>query len=130
MNLNDNILNDYTNLSLSYVLPSSFKDGRFINSLLIYLINLQNEFIGFYTDNISDKNYTKPEKIDFENLTVKSCISFSIEKDILHLVFACSNYSLESNKDIVLEYDFMKLQSAISSRYLDDKRYIEPKVDI
>ena len=128
-----NHLNDYESLSLSHVLPSSFKDGRFINALFVDLVNLQNEFIGFYNGNIADITNTMPddlksEKVDFEALTSQNCISFSLEKDILNLTFACSNYSLESNKDIVLEYDFVKLQTAIVSRYLTDKRYIEPKV--
>jgi hypothetical protein len=46
LDINNAILNqnDIAKIPLSYLLPSTFKDGRFIYCIVFYLVNLQNEF--------------------------------------------------------------------------------------
>ena len=122
-------LDDYEQIPLSYLLPSTIKDGRYIYYIIFYLINLQNEFIQFY----SKQNQTvlnSNDKIEIEALNSTNCIGFTINKDILQIVYMHSNYSLGIEQEIDIEYNFAKIQFTISKRFLEDKMLIETNVPL
>ncbi len=134
VDINNTILNqnDISKIPLSYLLPSTFKDGRFIYCIVFYLINLQNEFNQFFIKNSNESNddpYSN-EKINLNSVTQSNCISFSIDKDILQIVYMHSNYSLGASQDINIEYNFNKIQFTISKRFLEDKCLIDSNVNI
>jgi len=134
VDINNTVLNqnDISKIPLSYLLPSTFKDGRFIYCIVFYLINLQNEFNQFFIKNSNESNddpYSN-EKINLNSVTQSNCISFSIDKDILQIVYMHSNYSLGASQDINIEYNFNKIQFTISKRFLEDKCLIDSNVNI
>ena len=120
---------DYKLLPLSYLLPSTYNDGRYIYSLLFFMINTQNEFIEFYQKTQAN-NQAPIEPIELSALTVSNCISFSIEKDLLQIVYMSSNYSYESNSEINLEYDFNKIQLIVIKKFLEEKCPTELNVSV
>ena len=126
----------YTNLSslpLSFLLPNNSKDGIFIYSLIVYLINLQNEFIKFY----SDLKQIKPSQndkitishVEFDNLNINDLIVFSSQKEIQKFVYINSNYSLEAHCETNLEYDFIRIEQFIENKIINDKPFIDIKVN-
>ena len=119
---------DYKLLPLSYLLPSTFNDGRYIYSLLFFMINSQNEFMEFYQKTQANQAHIEP--IELSALTASNCISFTIEKDLLQIVYMSSNYSYESNSEINLQYDFNKIQLIVIKKFLEEKCLIQLNVSI
>ncbi len=116
-------LANYEDLPLSYVLANKFKTGLYIYVLVFYLINLNNQFIKFYND--LTKNDESSNKVGVNQLTPSDCINFSTEKDILQIVFMHSNYSLERANQVNLEFDFVKIQQTIESRFVSNKLFVD-----
>ncbi|CAF0865868.1 unnamed protein product [Brachionus calyciflorus] len=132
LNTNNTLLKEisveeFTELPICYLISSTSNEGLFIYSLMFYLINLQNEFIEFYIGSIREKSirdYTNI--IDLENVTSSDCISFSVDKDLLRLIYIHSNYSLENSKNLNLEFDYAKIQDSIEKRFLMERPLIKP----
>lgn len=126
---NTSLKGPYGSLPLSFLLPNSFHDGRYIYSVVFYLINLQNEFLKSQKNNINQKSMQlNTEEVDIESVTQNDCIMFSIEKDLLQIVYMNSNYSYDCKEEINLEYDFKKIQITIEKRFLEDKSIISTEV--
>ena len=70
------------------------------------------------------------DKIEIEALNSTNCIGFTINKDILQIVYMHSNYSLGIEQEIDIEYNFAKIQFTISKRFLEDKMLIETNVPL
>jgi len=121
---------DFEQIPLSYLLPSTFKQGRYIYCIVFYLIHLQNEFMQFFFKN-KDKNkdLNSIEKVELNALNATNCVSFTIDKDILQIVFMHSNYSLGLEQDINIEYNFNKIQHTIEKRFLEEKCLIDSNVN-
>ena len=123
---------EYRKIPLSYLLPNITKDGVYIYTCVFYLLNLQNEFIAFYKlernlkNPVSQSSSSPTFTVEFDNLTDNDCIAFACDKEILHMCFVNSNYSLENHQqDTALEYDFVKIQQAIERTLLADKLPVE-----
>jgi len=127
-------IEDANNLPLSYLLPSTSGNGRYIYILLYYLSVLQNEMLYHFNQTQNDRlkermaaiGTAQPEEIalksiDIENINKSSCINFKIEKDLLRIIYIHSNYSLVSNKNLNFEYNFAKIQSSIEDKILNNK---------
>lgn len=132
----ESILNntECENVPLSYLLPSTFSDGRYIYSMVFYLISLQNDFMEFFEKNRDNLDWTTvgsdgEEPVELESITVNDCISFTVDKDLLQVVYMNTNYSYET-KEINLEYDFDKIQKTIVNRFLENKSRIQATVSI
>ena len=125
-------------IPLSYLLPSDIKDGRYIHALVVDLIDLQNEILRFYINrknerlternNHADGNEANLvlKEIELNEVKSSSCIKFTIDIDILRIVHMHCNYSLGSPN--VLNIEFLKIQSSIEERILNDKPRINNKV--
>ena len=108
-------------MPLSYLLANASRDGVYLYSVVFYLFNLYNTFL--------QRNMQKLRQTELENLSSNECISFSCDKELLHIAFINSNYSLESRQqDTWLEYDFAKIEQAIESTLLADKAIIDTTV--
>ena len=124
---------DFRQLRLSYLLSNQYNEGRYIYAVIFYLITLQNEFVYFYMRHRLGMPRAEIEKLDknnIENLTPSDCISFVTEKEILQIVFMHSNYSLENQKNVNLEYDFDKIQNSIERKIIHGKPFIDSSVSL
>ena len=123
-------IEDFKELPLSYLMPSNiiYNDGIHIYSLVIYLTNLQNEFLSFYQRNSQLSGAMIKERVELENLVAGDLISLSVEKDLLQIIYTYSNYSLELRQEMNLEFNFDKIQESIESRFLTNKPIIENNV--
>ncbi len=127
---NQDLSGDSESLSVSYLLPSSTNNGRYIYGLVFYLINLQNNFLHFFYNNQNKYTCNKDQVVTIESLTTSDCISFAADKDLLQILYINSNYSYESGEEINLKYDFNKIQMTVTSRFLLDKAIIESDVSL
>ena len=129
-------------IPLSYLLPNFSENGRYIYALIVDLTDLQNEFLRFYINRKTEKFVklnSSTENPDSTKLTLKkielnevkptNCIKFTIDIDILRIVHMHCNYSLGSSKALNIEYNFEKIQSSIEERILNDKSWINNKVN-
>jgi hypothetical protein len=127
-------LEEFESFPLSYLLSNSSGNGVYLYSLVSYLIRLHNDFIEFYLNFKNDISKSKINlesynRVDLENLSINDCINFSVDKEILQIVYTHSNYSLENVQETNLEYNFVKIQQTIDNRFLLDKPLINNKVD-
>lgn len=125
---NMDLLGDPELLPVSYMLPSTNNNGRYIYGLVFYLISLQNSFLHFFYQNQTKYSGNKDQVISLESLTTNDVISFAVDKDLLQILYINSNYSYESGEEINLEYDFNKIQLTVISRFLEDRALIESAV--
>jgi hypothetical protein len=120
-------MEDYKYLPLSYLMPSSSMshNGVHIYTTMLYLISLQNNSLSFYQ---RDQPNVIVERIELENLSPSDLISFTIEKELLQIVYMYSNYSLEFKQETNLEFNYHKIQEVIENRFLANKPFIENSV--
>lgn len=127
-------LEDLESFPLSYLISNSSGNGVYLYSLVSYLIRLHNDFIEFYLNFKNDISKSKINlesfnRVELENLNINDCINFSVDKEILQIVYTHSNYSLENVQETNLEYNFVKIQQTIDNRFFLDKPLINNKVD-
>ena len=61
------LIEDYNELTLSYLLPSLTKNGRYIYAIIVFLTNMNNEFLKLYS-NIKNNNDCRVAEVDLNNL--------------------------------------------------------------
>ena len=114
---------------LSYLLANASRDGVYLYSVVFYLLNLNNTFIQRHMHMKNRQLIDNPlRQTELENVSSNECISFSCDKEILHITFINSNYSLESRQDTTLEYDFAKIEQAIERTLFAEKAIIDTTV--
>ncbi|XP_069619694.1 E3 ubiquitin-protein ligase RNF213 isoform X2 [Ranitomeya imitator] len=105
----------------TYLLPRRQGDGLCATALVSYLIALHNGFIyalGKYTAN--EPKYSVKSS-DVTNLHV---INYEMEKDFVPIILSNCQYTLESGKETLQEFDFSKIQQQIGSRFFQGKPLI------
>ncbi len=89
-------------LPLSFLMSCSSKDDRYIYALVYYLADLQNDFFKFYRNHSSTEHKSKFNlktkndvfKTNCMDIKLFDCIDFTSNRDLLKIVYLCSNYSL------------------------------------
>lgn len=107
----DEILTMDSNFEL--LLPRRQGQGLGATALISYLIALHNGFIHEL------EKFTKIEQkysIKASEIMDIHVISYALEKDIVPIVLSNCQYSLESGKETLQEYDFQKIQHQLTSR--------------
>ena len=120
------IIESYKDLTLSHLLPSLTKNGRYIYTLILFVTNINNEFLRVY--NNMKNNECKIAEIEFNNLNKNNLISFKCEKDILRITYLNCVYSLGIETKLNTEYKFQKIQASIEEKILYKKCFINNKV--
>ena len=137
LNLNENAqktldeirhLESYIELPLATLLSSNSvsNQGVFILSLLVYLLDLNNQLIKFY---LEERNLKEECRIDWQSLSnINELVAFSVDPDLLRIVLMYSNYSLESQQETSLEFNFFRIQESFISRFLSQSPIVEYNV--
>ena len=120
------LIENFKDLTLSHLLPSLTKNGRYIYALLVFLTNINNEFLRLY--NNMQKSEFKISEIELNNLNKNNLISFKCEKDILRITYLNCVYSLGIETKLNTEYKFQKIQTSIEEKILYKKCFINNKV--
>jgi hypothetical protein len=120
------LINNYKDLTLSHLLPSLTKNGRYIYALILFLTNINNEFLQFYSK-MKNSEY-KIFETELNNLNKSNLISFKCEKDILRITYLNCVYSLGIETKLNTEYKFQKIQTSIEEKILYKKCLINNKV--
>ncbi|XP_015765613.1 PREDICTED: E3 ubiquitin-protein ligase RNF213-like [Acropora digitifera] len=111
--------------SIAMLLPST--KGRSICStaLLYFLVNTHDEFLGIYR---SATNQDSPlERISLSEVTMSQLIAYDPERDLLPLVLAHCNYSLEVGQETLVQYDWTALERQFTDRFLKGRPFVEFK---
>ncbi|XP_075712304.1 E3 ubiquitin-protein ligase RNF213 isoform X2 [Rhinoderma darwinii] len=105
----------------TYILPRRQGDGLCATALVSYLITLHNSFI------YALEKYTKNEKkysIKSSDVTNLHVINYEMEKDFVPIILSNCQYTLESGKETLQEFDLLKIQHQIASRFFQGKPLI------
>ncbi|XP_066446475.1 E3 ubiquitin-protein ligase RNF213-like [Eleutherodactylus coqui] len=105
----------------AYLLPRRQGDGLCATALISYLIALHNSFIyalAKYTKN--DQKYS----ITSSEVTNLHVINYEMEKDLVPIILSNCQYTLESGKETLQEFDLGKIQHQIACRFFQGKPLI------
>ncbi|XP_040296683.1 E3 ubiquitin-protein ligase RNF213-like [Bufo bufo] len=103
---------------LSYLLPRRQGDGLCATALVSYLITLHNSFIyGLEKYTTSSQKYS----IRCSEITHLHVITYEMEKDLVPIILSNCQYTLESGKETLQEFDLPKIQHQIASRFFQGK---------
>ncbi|XP_069825251.1 E3 ubiquitin-protein ligase RNF213 [Dendropsophus ebraccatus] len=105
----------------TYLLPRRQGDGLCATALVSYLITLHNSFIYAlekYTNN--EQKYS----IKSSEVTNLHVINYEMEKDFIPIILSNCQYTLESGKETLQEFDLPKIQHQIASRFFQGKPLI------
>ncbi|XP_062574185.1 E3 ubiquitin-protein ligase rnf213-alpha-like [Saccostrea cucullata] len=111
---------------MNVLLPSARGPGVCTLCLLFFLFEKQNDFLQlYYTDK---KLENRMADVLISDITAAHLISYHVERDILPIVIANSNYSFDLNSETSIEYNFQSIERQIIDRFLFTKSSI--KMDI
>ncbi|KAG8579470.1 hypothetical protein GDO81_010907 [Engystomops pustulosus] len=105
----------------TYLLPRRQGDGLCATALVSYLITLHNRFI------YALEKYTNNEQkyiIKTSDVTDLHVISYDMEKDFMPIILSNCQYTLESGKETLQEFDLPKIQHQIAMRFFQGKPLI------
>ncbi|XP_056372927.1 E3 ubiquitin-protein ligase RNF213 isoform X2 [Hyla sarda] len=105
----------------TYLLPRRQGDGLCATALVSYLITLHNSFI------YALQKYTGSEQrysIKSSEVTNLHVINYEMEKDFVPVILSNCQYTLESGKETLQEFDLPKIQHQIASRFFQGKPLI------
>ncbi|XP_018410444.1 PREDICTED: E3 ubiquitin-protein ligase RNF213-like [Nanorana parkeri] len=104
-----------------FLLPRRQGLGLGATALTSYLIALHNSFIyalAKYTNIEQNYSIKASEVMDLH------VISYELEKDLVPIILSNCQYSLESGKETLQEFDFPKIQNQLTTRLLQGKPLI------
>lgn len=122
-------LQNYLQLPLATLLPSNSVSmpGVFILSLLIYLQDMNNQLIKFYFEERGNLN--EQSRVEWQSLSnVNELVAFSVDTELLRIVFMYSNYSLESRQETSLEFNFYRIQESFAAKFLTQRCIVDYNV--
>ncbi|KAM4037716.1 E3 ubiquitin-protein ligase RNF213 isoform 1-T2 [Anomaloglossus baeobatrachus] len=105
----------------SYLLPRRQGDGLCATALVSYLIALHNSFIYALAKHTSSEQKYSIKSSDVTSLHV---INYEMEKDFVPIILSNCQYTLESGKETLQEFDLSKIQQQIGSRFFQGKPLI------
>ncbi|XP_064641333.1 E3 ubiquitin-protein ligase rnf213-alpha-like isoform X2 [Lineus longissimus] len=108
------------NTPIAMLIPSSRGLGLCSMMLVEYLTRRQNDFIMAYCRH-RNKDSRELPKFGVTEATAAHLIYYDPEKDLLPMVLAHCNYSLEVGKGTVISYDFVRLERELEERLLRGK---------
>ncbi|XP_074628909.1 E3 ubiquitin-protein ligase rnf213-alpha-like isoform X2 [Acropora palmata] len=113
------------NCSIAMLLPSTKGMSVCSTALLYFLVNTHDEFLGLYR---SATNQDSPlERISMSEVTMSQLIAYDPERDLLPLILAHCNYSLEVGQETLVQYDWTALERQLTDRFLKGRPFVEFK---
>nr|XP_058970756.1 E3 ubiquitin-protein ligase rnf213-alpha-like [Pocillopora verrucosa] len=110
---------------IAMVLPCTTGMGVCSTSLTFFLVNANNESLGAYR---SATNQDSPlERVSVSEVTLSHLIAYDPERDLLPLILAHCNYSLEVGKETLVHYDWAALERQLIDRLLRGRPFVEFK---
>ncbi|XP_020630788.1 E3 ubiquitin-protein ligase rnf213-alpha-like [Orbicella faveolata] len=110
---------------IAMLLPGTAGMGVCSTSLTFFLVNTHNEFLGAY------RNATNQEcaldRVSSTSVTMSHLIAYDPEKDLLPLILAHCNYSLEVGQETLVHYDWAALERQLIDRFLRGRPFVEFK---
>ena len=68
------------------------------------------------------------ERISLSEVTMSQLIAYDPERDLLPVILAHCNYSLEVGQETLVEYDWTALERQLTDRFLKGRPFVEFKV--
>ncbi|XP_029944702.1 E3 ubiquitin-protein ligase rnf213-alpha-like [Salarias fasciatus] len=103
------------------LLPQRQGPGLCSTALVSYLIALHNNLIYGVDKNTGEETSYKVSPADLTDLHV---IHYEMERDVMPLILANTQYSIERGQETIHEYNLPKIQQQIISRFLQGKPFI------
>ncbi|XP_057716646.1 E3 ubiquitin-protein ligase rnf213-alpha-like isoform X2 [Corythoichthys intestinalis] len=109
---------------LKVLLPQRHGPGLCSTALVSYLIGLHNDLVRCVNNHTGEET---SYEVSPEDLTDLHVIHYDPEKDVMPLVLANTQYSVERGQESLHEYDLPRIQKQIFSRFLLGKPIITLK---
>ncbi|XP_037112942.1 E3 ubiquitin-protein ligase rnf213-alpha isoform X6 [Syngnathus acus] len=110
-----------TESDLKVLLPQRHGPGLCSTALVSYLIGLHNDMVRCVDNHTGEKTSYEVSPVD---LTDQHVIQYELDRDLMPLVLANTQYSVERGQETLREYDLPRIQKQIFSRFLLGKPII------
>ncbi|XP_077411767.1 E3 ubiquitin-protein ligase rnf213-alpha-like isoform X2 [Vanacampus margaritifer] len=104
-----------TDSDLKVLLPRRHGPGLCSTALVSYLIGMHNDMIRCVDSHTGEKTSYEVSPVDLTDLHV---IHYELERDLMPLVLANTQYSVERGQETIREYDLPRIQKQIFTRFL------------
>ncbi|XP_078381354.1 E3 ubiquitin-protein ligase rnf213-alpha-like isoform X3 [Oculina patagonica] len=111
---------------LALLLPSTSGMGICSTALVFFLTSVNNDFNERYQNLIGGKVKDLPH-IQLQDVTNSNLISYDIERDLLPLILAQCNYSLEVGRGTLVQYNWEALERQLIDRFIRGRPMIDFK---
>ncbi|XP_068694646.1 E3 ubiquitin-protein ligase rnf213-alpha-like isoform X2 [Montipora foliosa] len=111
---------------LALLLPSTSGMGICSMALVFYLTTVHNEFNERYQNLVGGEVKDLPH-IQLQDVTTSQLISYDTERDLLPLILAQCNYSLEVGKGTLVQYNWEALERQLIDRFIGRRPLIDFK---
>ncbi|XP_020560953.1 E3 ubiquitin-protein ligase RNF213 isoform X3 [Oryzias latipes] len=103
------------NSDFKVLLPRRQGPGLCSTALVSYLISVHNDLIYCVDKHTEEETSFKVSPADLTELHV---IHYELERDVMPLVLSNTQYSIQKGQETIHEYDLLKIQQQIISRFL------------
>ncbi|KAJ7339392.1 hypothetical protein OS493_005787 [Desmophyllum pertusum] len=110
---------------IAMLLPSTTGMGVCSTSLTFFLVNTHDEFLGAYRSATNQESAL--DRVSVTEVTMSHLIAYDPERDLLPLILAHCNYSLEVGQETLVHYDWAALERQLIDRFLRGRPFVEFK---
>lgn len=108
---------------IAMLLPSTTGMGVCSTALTFFLVNTHDEFLGTFRSLTNQESAL--ERVPVTEVTISHLIAYDPEKDLLPLILAHCNYSLEVGKETSVQYDWAALERQLIDRFLRGRPFVD-----
>ncbi|XP_077981890.1 E3 ubiquitin-protein ligase RNF213-like [Glandiceps talaboti] len=110
---------------LAILLPTRKGEGLVSTALLDFLIMTHNEFMHRYLSITGQENTS--DEVNPEDASVAHLVAYDTDKDLLPILIANCNYTLQVHKgqELQAEYDLVSLQKQLEERFIHGRPYLQ-----
>ncbi|PFX19443.1 E3 ubiquitin-protein ligase RNF213 [Stylophora pistillata] len=110
---------------IAMVLPSTSGMGICSTSLTFFLVNVNNESLGAYRSATNQDSFL--ERVSVSEVTLSHLVAYDPQRDLLPLILAHCNYSLEVGQETLVHYDWAALERQLIDRLFRGRPFVEFK---
>ena len=114
--------------NLDYFLCSIKGPGLCATALIDFFAGLQNDFL-YYCHRVSGIQ-TKPREVSLQKLKENDLMIYNAEKDLLPLVYAHCDYSLEIGRGTNIEYNLPAIEKLLMENVFFGRAVISTQLDL
>ena len=111
-------------LRLDQLLPTTTGRGKSAYSLVVFLVNVQNNFLAEYYG-MTDKDKRNTPRVSLHDATAAQLVAYDTDHHLLPLIMAHCQYTLEVGKGTFVQYSLAALEKQLEQRFIVGRAHVD-----